>query len=1081
MKSSKLLLQIIILFLFIEIHLSFSGNPINPALKEKADAFMSQTNVLGFQENKGQIVDNDGKSVSYVLFTTKANGINIWITTSGITYQFLKYEKKEESREKSQESREKTQTHFSTIEDQNIKTSWQRVDMILKNATIKKENIITEGEINSKKINCFTSNYPDGIFGIKTFSKITIKNIYDGIDWVLYTNNSASGKSILKQDFVVHPNANTSQIKLIYEGAGNFEITNNQIHFKNEYGELHEGKLFCYQGNENNEVSSKYIVKKNTVTQNISAGNLINEQLATNLPVRQAGNKQLFSYEVTIQTNDYDKSKELIIDPQLVWNTFYGGDVMDIPKSIDSDNSGNVFIIGNSQSGKNFPVLNAGGSAYFQGVFAGGNSDVFILKFNNNGVLLFATLYGGTGSEYVGSSCLDKNGNIFITGEATEGVMPLYNPGGQTYFQNNHPVWGESQVFILKFDNNGQRLWATYFGGDDYEGGNSICVDKQGNIFVGGGTHSHNFPKLNPGGGAYFQGIFVANSFFCAIPFILKFTNSGQLLWSTYYGGNGSDGIASMCIDLNGNLFVIGYAVYGPCATASSYYFPLFNPGGTYYFQGTQSYNDMFILKFTNAGVRVWATFFGGARRDEPRSIACDNNGNIVIVGVTLSYDFPVLDPGGGAYYYGTRGGSFMGDDLFILKMTSTGSMLWSTYFGGWGDSGTLSSDVIKFDNCNNMYFAYYGGGYKTDTSTRPSVFSSCNSEFVDSTYSTERIITKFDDSGKQIWSTNSWVGGREDGSAQIEIDKYGNLFAAAYSGRHNPYDPPIDPSTYNLVDPGGGAYFNNTFNARLYTMVFGKFIPSKINASATSTSSVCVCNGTAAVSTIDTCDHNYEWYNSSWNLIGNTPTISGLCPGTYQVIVYDKIKCSATPDTAFVTVTGTVPPVITISQNTTIITGESATLSASGGGTYNWYPSDGLNDSTNSTVTATPVHTTIYCVEVTNADGCKDTACVTVEIKQPCDDSDNLKLPNAFSPNGDNVNDEYCLQDWVRCFDRFNIIIYDRWGEKVFESTNAGFCWDGIYKGKIMDSQVFVYTLKAWYNNTNDIVIKSGNISLIK
>jgi len=160
----------------------------------------------------------------------------------------------------------------------------------------------------------------------------------------------------------------------------------------------------------------------------------------------------------------------------------------------------------------------------------------------------------------------------------------------------------------------------------------------------------------------------------------------------------------------------------------------------------------------------------------------------------------------------------------------------------------------------------------------------------------------------------------------------------------------------------------------------------------------------------------------------------------------------------------------------------QSATLTASGGGTYSWTPSTGLSTTTGNTVIASPTQTITYCVIVTDNNGCSDTACVTVFVEVPCPaNGEILTVPNAFSPNNDNVNDVFCLQGWNYCVDDFIVYIYDRWGEKVFESFDPDFCWDGYYNGKIMDSQVFVYYIKAKYNNIKEDVIKKGNISLIR
>lgn len=86
--------------------------------------------------------------------------------------------------------------------------------------------------------------------------------------------------------------------------------------------------------------------------------------------------------------------------------------------------------------------------------------------------------------------------------------------------------------------------------------------------------------------------------------------------------------------------------------------------------------------------------------------------------------------------------------------------------------------------------------------------------------------------------------------------------------------------------------------------------------------------------------------------------------------------------------------------------------------------------------------------------------------------------VPNAFSPNNDGQNDFLCI--YGKCIETLNLVIYDRWGEKVFETTDAKQCWDGTYKGKLMNSAVFVY----YYNVTlfsGENLVKKGNISLVR
>jgi len=199
---------------------------------------------------------------------------------------------------------------------------------------------------------------------------------------------------------------------------------------------------------------------------------------------------------------------------------------------------------------------------------------------------------------------------------------------------------------------------------------------------------------------------------------------------------------------------------------------------------------------------------------------------------------------------------------------------------------------------------------------------------------------------------------------------------------------------------------------------------------------------------------------------------------GTYIDTVNSFNGCDS-----IITTTLIVKPSLTasVSPGVSITPGSNATLIGGGGASYNWLPATGLNTTTNDSVIASPTQTIQYCVEVTAANGCKDTACVTVTVELPCPINENLQIPNAFSPNNDNVNDAFCLQGWDVCLENFSIVIFDRWGEKVFESKDPNFCWDGKFRNIIMDAQVFVYYIKARFTTLDKPIIKKGNISLIR
>jgi gliding motility-associated-like protein len=183
--------------------------------------------------------------------------------------------------------------------------------------------------------------------------------------------------------------------------------------------------------------------------------------------------------------------------------------------------------------------------------------------------------------------------------------------------------------------------------------------------------------------------------------------------------------------------------------------------------------------------------------------------------------------------------------------------------------------------------------------------------------------------------------------------------------------------------------------------------------------------------------------------------------------------------DTAQVSVTVNPLPTADAGADVTVSEGAGTSLTASGGTSYTWTPASTLSCSNCPNPVATPTVTTTYCV-TTASSGCSDNDCVTVTVEIPCNTNKDLGVPNAFSPNNDGNNDLFCLQGWSACMDDFSILIYDRWGEKVYEGNEADFCWDGTFRGKILDPAVFVYFIKATYT-TGEKVVKKGNISIIR
>lgn len=211
-----------------------------------------------------------------------------------------------------------------------------------------------------------------------------------------------------------------------------------------------------------------------------------------------------------------------------------------------------------------------------------------------------------------------------------------------------------------------------------------------------------------------------------------------------------------------------------------------------------------------------------------------------------------------------------------------------------------------------------------------------------------------------------------------------------------------------------------------------------------------------------------------TWSTGESTQTINVSTAGTYSVTVTNS-PCTGSDA---ILVTFAPNPTVSAGADVTIDANGSTQLNAtpSGAKAYLWSPSTGLSATDISDPMASPTVTTTYTVKVTDSNGCTGTDQVIVTVKEI--DCGDVYVPNAFTPNGDNIND--MLQVKGKCIVSMTFIIYDRWGEKVFQSEDKDAGWDGKYKGKNLGAALFTYYLKATMLD-NSTFVQRGEINLIR
>ena len=166
--------------------------------------------------------------------------------------------------------------------------------------------------------------------------------------------------------------------------------------------------------------------------------------------------------------------------------------------------------------------------------------------------------------------------------------------------------------------------------------------------------------------------------------------------------------------------------------------------------------------------------------------------------------------------------------------------------------------------------------------------------------------------------------------------------------------------------------------------------------------------------------------------------------------------------------------PIAFAGNDTTVGYNSTITLNGSGGIAYTWSPSTGLSCSNCANPSVTITGETTFYLTVTDANGCSSTDQVTIFM----DDTFVFFVPNIFSPNGDNENDVFYVRG--QGFKSISINIFNRWGQKVFESDDVNNGWDGTFNGQEMNTGVFVYYINLELYN-GDKVQKQGNITLVR
>ncbi len=384
------------------------------------------------------------------------------------------------------------------------------------------------------------------------------------------------------------------------------------------------------------------------------------------------------------------------------WAGSAGGSKSESGKSIATDVLGNVYVTGTFNS----PSITFFGTTSHKITLTntGKLGDMFIVKYDANGIVQWARNAKGSDEDEGNGIATDVSGNVYVTGlfcspSITFGTTTLINKGSY-------------DMYIVKYDKDGNVKWAKSAGGSGSDYGYSIAADVSEDVYVTGrfSSSSITFGQTT----LYNAGTSSQDMF------VVKYDASGTVLWATSAGGTGSDLDGDVAIGASGDVYVTG--TFGSPSIAFGNNITLTNADNS----GYVNMVDMFIVKYGTDGNAVWAKNAGGRSNGWGIATTHDSEGseNVFVTGAfgmcpSITFGTTTLKNSGSS-------------DIFIVKYDASGNVLWAKSAGGTGGdiawsiaadgsgnvyvTGTFNSPSITFgtitlsntNNCGDMFIAKY-------------------------------------------------------------------------------------------------------------------------------------------------------------------------------------------------------------------------------------------------------------------------------------------------------------------------------------------------------------------------------------
>ncbi len=332
------------------------------------------------------------------------------------------------------------------------------------------------------------------------------------------------------------------------------------------------------------------------------------------------------------------------------WTQQLGSSSNDTGRGVAVDSSNNIYVTG----------ITAGG---LDGYYNLGEQDIFLVKYDNNGTKLWSTQYGTSVSDIAHGVAVHGNSSIYVTGETRGGL-------------DNNTNSGDKDIFLVKYNASGDRQWTRQLGTAAEDVGYGVALDSSGNIFVTGSTSASLDNQTYSGNSDIF---------------LVKYDDNGTKHWTKQLGTTSQDVAYGVTVETRGHIYVTGFTK-GNASTVTGFNDNVTNGGNS----------DVFLVKYYDNSTLDWTVLLGTAsqnKAEEGRSVTVDSgspSSYLYLTGLTE-----------GALY-----GSNLGNyDVFLAKYNLAGDKQWSDTVRQMGTSSGEQGYGVTVDSSGYIYVAGNTGG----------------------------------------------------------------------------------------------------------------------------------------------------------------------------------------------------------------------------------------------------------------------------------------------------------------------------------------------------------------------------------